>query len=414
MRITYHRRGLRAGSGIRLLVTIATVALALAGGIAPPAATTVLADSRAGETVATGLDNPRGLALLGDHRLAVAEAGHAGNVCLAPGQCLGLNGQVTIVGLDRGDRTVVASGLPSFSGPFGAFGLGKLALPNNTLSFVVGLNPQSFGKPAETCQGQADYNACVTLVNTFVRETGNLDRVQSLQANRGWHQVAAVGRFDFDYAPHHPDPGNPEYAPGDADPFGLISASSGGFHVVDAASNTLDFVNPGGGIKVLAFIPDPPNHLPIYDAAPTCAARTPNGDLYIGTESNSLWRWDGHALTEVLSGGELGHVVGCVADERGNVYLANLASQIRGTFPDFDEKPFDGSIVKVTPRLATSYVVTGLNFPTGLTLGGDGALYVAVNGLCPKDLSLLNSNNSPPNACPESGKMVRFDLGRDD
>jgi hypothetical protein len=51
-----------------------------------------LAHPRAGETVATGLDNPRGLALLGDHTLMVAEAGHAGPVCLAPGQCLGLNG----------------------------------------------------------------------------------------------------------------------------------------------------------------------------------------------------------------------------------------------------------------------------------------------------------------------------------
>jgi hypothetical protein len=71
---------------------MASVALALLGGVAPPAASTVLAHPRAGETVATGLDNPRGLALLGDHTLMVAEAGHAGPVCLAPGQCLGLNG----------------------------------------------------------------------------------------------------------------------------------------------------------------------------------------------------------------------------------------------------------------------------------------------------------------------------------
>jgi hypothetical protein len=247
-------------------------------------------------------------------------------------------------------------------------------------------------------------------VRTFVSQTGNVDRVESLQANHGWHVVAGIGRFDFDYAVKHPDPGNPEYAPGDADPFGLIAAPSG-YHVVDAASNTLDFVSQGGGIKVLAFIPDPPNHQPIYDAAPTCAARTPNGDLYIATESNSLWRWDGHALTKILAGGKLGQVVGCVADGRGNVYLANLTSEIRGTFPDFNEEPFDGSIVKVTPQQTTSYVVTGLNFPTGLTLGGDGALYVAVNGLCPKDLSLLNADNSPPGACPEPGKVVRFDLG---
>ena len=165
---------------------------------------------------------------------------------------------------------------------------------------------------------------------------------------------------------------------------------------------------------MVASIPDPPNHTPIYDAAPTCAARTPNGDIYIGTESNSLWRWDGHALTNVLSGGKIGQVIGCVADRHGNIYLANLTSKIGGTFPNFEEKPFDGSIVKVTPQLTTSYVATGLNYPTGLTLGEEGALYVAVNGLCPKDLSLLNSQNSPPGACPESGKIVRLDVEGDD
>jgi hypothetical protein len=122
---------LRAGSRVRLLAAIVAAALALGGGIAPPGATTVLAHSRAVETVATGLDRPRGLVLLGEHKLAVAEAGHAGPVCVAPGQCTGLNGQVTTLRLDvlgEQDRTVLTSGLASFSGPFAAFGLAWLTL----------------------------------------------------------------------------------------------------------------------------------------------------------------------------------------------------------------------------------------------------------------------------------------------
>jgi hypothetical protein len=119
-------------------------------------------------------------------------------------------------------------------------------------------------------------------------------------------------------------------------------------------------------------------------------------------------------LTQVLSGGKIGQVIGCVADRHGNIFVANLSSRIRGTFPNFNEKPFDGSIVKVTPRLTTSFVARGLNFPTGLTLGSDESLFVALNGLCPKDLSLLNSANSPPGACPEPGKVVRFDVGDDE
>jgi hypothetical protein len=400
-------------TGIIAIITSATLAFIATGLV--PGATTALARAPSGETVASGFDNPRGLVFLRDRRLAVGESGHAGPICLAPGQCVGLNGQVTSVRLGNRHHTVLASGLPSFSGPFGAFGVFGLAVQDDNLYFVVGLNPQSFGDPATTCQGQADFNSCVAIVAAFVKETGKLDRVQSLRSNRGWQSVADVGRFDFDFAAAHPElsPNNPEWQPGDADPFGLIAGPNRGFYVVDAASNTLDLVSRAGQVQVLKFIPDPPTHKPIFDAAPTCSARAPNGDLYIGTESNTLWRWDGHALSLVLSGGKVGQVVGCVADRHGNIYLANLASRISGTFPDFNEKPFDGSIVKVTPGLTTTYVASGLNYPTGLALGEDGDLYVAVNGLCPADLSLLNADNSPPGACPEPGKVVRFDLERD-
>ena len=64
-----------------------------------------------------------------------------------------------------------------------------------------------------------------------------------------------------------------------------------------------------------------------------------------------------------------GQVVGCTADDKGNIYLANLASKIGGSFPLFNETPFDGSIVKVSPDLRTSYLAQGLNYPTGITLG---------------------------------------------
>jgi hypothetical protein len=360
-------------------------------------------------TVVGGLDNPRGLAFLPDGRLAVAEAGHAGEVCLAPGQCLGLSGQVVAVRLHHGQQTVLATGVPSFSGPFGAFGLGGLAVRHEKLFAIVGLNPQAFGNPAEDCTGQADVSGCVATVTAVQDGVGFLNKLRSLDANRGYQAFAGVGEFDFAYAAAHPDPGNPEYMPGDANPFGLTVGPHGGFYVVDAASNTLDFVTERGEISVLAFIPDPPGHQPIYDAAPTCAARTPNGDVYIGTESNSLWRWDGTHLTEVLSGGKVGQVVGCVADRRGNIYLANLSSKIRGSFPNFNETPFDGSIVKVRPDFSTSYVAQGLNYPTGLTLGRHHNLYVAVNGLCPSDLSLLTPDNSIPGGCPDSGTVVKLD-----
>jgi hypothetical protein len=392
------------GAGTVVALLAAVVALAL------PAAAGAVAHRGQFRTIARGLDNPRGLAFLPSGSLAVAEGGHAGALCLGPGQCVGLSGRVITVDPSRHQRTVLATGLPSLGGPFAPFGLGGLAVQRGKLYGVVGLNPQAFGDPATACQGQADVSSCVATVTAVQNGAGFLNRVRSTGANRGFEGVASVGRFDFDWTVAHPDPGNPDYMPGDADPFGLIAGPHGGFYVVDGASNTLDFVTKRGDVSVLAFVPDPPNHRPIYDAAPTCAARTPNGDVYVGTESNSLYRWDGKSLTEVLRGGKLGQVVGCTADSRGNIYVANLTSMIGGSpSTGFVEKPFDGSIVKVTPDHKTTYVVKGLNYPTGLTLGPDDHLYVDVNGLCPHDLSLLTPQNSMPGGCPASGKVVRLD-----
>jgi hypothetical protein len=85
--------------------------------------------------------------------------------------------------------------------------------------------------------------ACVRTITAVKAQVGLLARVDSLSSNAGWHRLAAVGRFDFAYAAAHPDPGNPEYMPGDANPFGVTAAPDGGHYVVDAASNTLDLVS---------------------------------------------------------------------------------------------------------------------------------------------------------------------------
>ena len=61
-------------------------------------------------TVARGLDNPRGLAFLPDGTLAVAEAGHAGPLCLGPGVCVGLSGEVVAID-SRESRVEPADGL---------------------------------------------------------------------------------------------------------------------------------------------------------------------------------------------------------------------------------------------------------------------------------------------------------------
>jgi hypothetical protein len=380
----------------RPLAAVLTAGL-LAAAMAPAAG----AHGPRPHVVVSGLDNPRGLAFLPNGTLAVAEGGHAGALCLGPGECGGLTGQIIAVNPRSGHARTLASGFPSIGGPFAPFGLGGLAVQGGKLYAIVGENPQEFGSPSKDCKRHRRPGACLATLRKIISEAGNFVAVRSLRANHGWRSLARVGRFDFNYARTHRQPSSPP----DGDPFGLITRPSGGFYVVDAASNTLGSVNAGGSVSVIQFVPDPPNHKPIPDAAPTCAAPTPDGALVIGTESGMLVRWASGQMTPLLVGGKVQQVVGCVADAQGNIYLANLDPSVK----NFIGKPFTGSVVKVTPTLTTSFIARGLNYPTGITLGPDGKLYVTVNGLCPADLSLVNGHNSPPHACPGSGKVLRID-----
>lgn len=397
---TAKRRGQLAGGRVRL--TRSLVAVMTAGLLAvmmAPAAGAAAKGPRI-RTVASGLDNPRGLAFLPNGTLAVAEAGHAGPLCLGRGECGGLTGQIVAVNPRSGHTTTLAAGFPSIGGPFAPFGLGGLAVRGGRLYAIVGENPQEFGDPAKDCKGQRRFGACVATLRKIISEVGNLVELRSLRAKHGSRTLARVGRFDFNYARTHRQPGTPP----DGDPFGLIPRPSGGFYVVDAASNTLGAVNAGGSVSVIQFVPAPPNHKPIPDAAPTCAARTPDGALVIGTESGMLLRFNSGQMTPLLVGGKVQQVVACVADAHGNIYLANLDPSVK----NFIGKPFTGSVVKVTPTLRTTYIARGLNYPTGIALGPDGNLYVTANGLCSTNLSLVNRHNAPPRACPGSGKVLRI------
>ena len=323
--------------------------------------------------VARGLDNPRGLAFLPTGSLAVAEAGHAGDVCLGPGFCVGLTGQVVAVKLHHDRQTVLAAGLPSEGGPFAPFGLGGLAVQREKLFAIVGLNPQAFGTPADYCPD----SACLATVTAVQNGSGFLNKLRSLRLSRGLDGFASVGSFDFDYAAANPDPGNPEYTPGDANPFGLTAGPRGGFYVVDAASNTLDYVTRHGEISVLVFIPsssEPPAHL--RRGSDLCRTDSERRRLHRHRVELAVALGRHHADPgPIRREGRAGRRLHRGRRRQRHPTCSTRLQDWRCS-PSFDEKPFDGSIVKVTPDLRTSYLAQGLDYPTGITLGPDDQLYV--------------------------------------
>src|SRR5438105_10987755 len=139
------RRSQRPGGRVRIaraLVAVLTMGLV---GVVMTAGAGAASQGPRLHTVVGGLDDPRGLAFLPNRTLAVAEAGHAGPLCIAPRECGGLTGRIIAVNPASGQRTTLAAGFPSIGGPFAPFGLGGLAVRSGRLYAIVGENPQEFG-----------------------------------------------------------------------------------------------------------------------------------------------------------------------------------------------------------------------------------------------------------------------------
>ena len=376
---------------VRLVMLAGTVmALALlaplAGASAHRQARTSTHSSDQVTVFATGLNNPRGLTFGPDGNLYVSEAGLGGTNSTV-GQCTqvvppvgpytgGMTARISKIS-PAGVRTTVIDNLPSAqtSPALGSDkeGVAAVAFIDNTLyALLVG-------------GGCSHGNAKVP------------NGIYRVGRNQGtWTLVANLSQFVQTHPVVNPDVD--DFEP-DGDWYGMV-AVRGALYATEANHQEVDRITQDGKVNRVIdlstlFVPPPG-----WQGA---TGITYNGNFYVSTLGTFPVRPGTEHILKLTPSGSiqvavsgLTTVLGVAFDARGRLYA--LETDTVAGFPG-PQAIGTGQVVCVNGNGTLNTVATGLTFPTGMTFGPDGKLYVSNIGF-----------GAPPGA----GQVVRINTSAKD
>ncbi|HEY7272972.1 MAG TPA: ScyD/ScyE family protein [Actinoplanes sp.] len=331
-------------------------------------------------TVASGLDNPRGLAFGPDGALYVAEAGRGGSGPCQPGPeggevCFGRSAAITRIAY--GHQRRIVSNLPSLASPEGTQAIGASDVSfdrRGRLYFTVGLGAD----PA---------------VRTRVPQLAGMAKLYRVKRH-GPRPVADIGGFE---ARVNPD----GVQPPDTNPNAVLA--TGRFELVaDAGGNSLVKVDSRGRISTVATFPSrtvpapaipggPPPGTPIpMQAVPTSVVRGPDGAFYVGELTGfpflpgqaRVWRVQpGHAPTVYATG--FTNIIDLAFGPDHKLYVLEIA---KNGLLSGDQT---GALLRASRHGAPTEVLsTGLTAPGGLAIRGHSA-FIANCSVCAGTGSVL-------------------------
>jgi hypothetical protein len=303
--------------------------------------------------VATGLDNPRHVALAADGTLYVAAAGRAGRQCMGSGEnrtCIGYSGRIAAIAPGARRARTVQRGLLSIGGPDGTFAVGPDGVavgPDGRVVTVITSGPPRDVRAApRRAQAQAG-----ELFRVLPRPLTHLASIDSFE----WANNSDGFRGDLNSNPY------------------AVLALDGREIVADAGANAILEVR-GSAVSLLATIRGPGR----AQRVPSSLAQGPDGSVYVG----ELAEGAGSGRARVLKLGAAGAspevvatgftaITGIDFGPDGSLYVTELSRNLRS-------QSAPGRVTRIAPSgRRTSFSRRGLMFPQGAAVADNGDVYVS-------------------------------------
>ncbi|WP_157995859.1 ScyD/ScyE family protein [Thermomonospora amylolytica] len=370
----------------------AVVCLAAAGGLVAallPGQPGHAHAAQRSEVIAQGLNGPRGITVLDDGTILVAESGTGGSgpcyIRQGKRSCFGNTGSIYRVRGHQKGR--VLHGLPSVGDSAGREASGPVDVAVSGDGYLV-LNGGGPGIRQRAALGPA------------ARRIGTLYQVGRDPHDRGRviaDMLAHEERHDPDRVTRRAEPGESTVH---ANPWRFAPAGQGGWLVTDAGANDLIRVGEHGRTFTEAIFP--PNAVPpteslvtttstaaepsqrLAESVPTGIVQGRDGAYYVAEfgglkpRTARVWRIvPGRRPQAVASG--LTALADIAVDRRGDLIVLSMTEDYR---PDGTSAP--GALHRIDLRTGTRTPIAAdvrLTMPTGLAVGRRGELYVSNNGV---------------------------------